>query len=78
MSAKFKPRDRITRPDYKFLTEVEADVVFTWKQRIQILCGYRGKMKTKIASEHSGGKFQSMCDFETTKELKTKPNDHHR
>lgn len=63
------PKGRVLPPSYKFLITENFFRYFTWKERLQILIGYRALIKLQMCVEHSPGKHQSSLELETSKEL---------
>lgn len=52
----------------KFKKIMRADFFrkFTWKERLQILLGYRAVITFRVMTEHSPGRFQTECNLSTT------------
>ena len=66
---KTKPLDRPLPPVYKFVIHQEFLRKLRWKERLQILFGYRLKIRLKMATMHHCGKFASVMDLEPTQEI---------
>lgn len=74
MSKKNKPIDRPVPPNYKKFFELQFFHKPTWPERLQILFGYRVRMRVKVASECSPGSLHSVMRFSTTTDLQPKEN----
>ena len=55
---------------FQKLMRIEVFRVFTWKERLQILFGYRAVITAKIKTQHSPGKFQVDVQLTTTPNMK--------
>lgn len=67
------PIGRELPPKFKHMIDVGATRKFSWKERIQILIGYRADISVAIICEHLPGKFTPKVQLDLTPELsKTK------